>query len=78
MRKTLFLNNIFVRKRYVKLCAIWYHFWYHLFQPATLKVTLLHGIFSRFLNFENGTKLRNSSHMAISYGFTLKNEIHSR
>ena len=30
-----------------------------------LKVTLLHGCFSRFLNCTNGTKLRKTSHMII-------------
>ena len=34
------------------------------FQPATLlKVTLLHGCFSRFLNCTNGTKSHKASHM---------------
>ena len=28
-----------------------------------LKITLLHGCFSRFLNCKNGTKLRNASHI---------------
>ena len=33
-------------------------------QPATLlKVTLLHGCFSHFLNCTNGTKSRNASHL---------------
>ena len=33
-------------------------------QPAILlKLTLLHGCFSRFLNCTNGTKLRNTPHM---------------
>ena len=33
--------------------------------PATLlKVTLIHGCFSRFLNCTNGTKLRKTSHYA--------------
>ena len=59
------------------LCAIWYHlynlknaknnqrgviFLVKLQGPATkLKVTLLHGCFSRFLNCTNGTKSRNPS-----------------
>ena len=35
-------------------------------QPATsLKVTLLYGCFSRFLNCENGAKLRKASHMTF-------------
>ena len=39
------------------------HSWRRL-QPTTLlKVTLLHGCFSRFLNCTNGTKLRKTSHM---------------
>ena len=34
------------------------------FYPATLlKVTLLHGCFSRFFNCTNGTKLRNASYI---------------
>ena len=34
------------------------------FKPATLlKLTLLHGCFSRFLNYANGTKLRNAPHI---------------
>ena len=33
------------------------------FKPATLlKLTLLHGYFSRFLNRTNGTKSRNTPH----------------
>ena len=36
-------------------------------KPATLlKVTLLHGCFSRFLNCANGTKSRNASQMILS------------
>ena len=30
-----------------------------------LKVTLVHGCFSRFLNFTNDIKLRNASHMVV-------------
>ena len=45
-------------------CAIWYHL-YNLKKPATLlKLTLLHGCFSRFLNCTNGTKSRNASHIS--------------
>ena len=34
-------------------------------KPATLlKLTLLHGCFSRFLNCTNGTKSRNAPHLA--------------
>ena len=63
----------------VMLCAIWFHFYIlknvknthggvllsvKLQAPATLlKVTLLHGHFSRFLNCTNGTKSRNASHI---------------
>ena len=37
-----------------------------LLQPAALvKVTLLHGYFSRFLNCANGTKSRKESHIYI-------------
>ena len=36
------------------------------FEPKTLlKVTLLHGCFSRFLNCTNGTKLRNASQICL-------------
>ena len=34
---------------------------------AGLKLTLLHGCFSRFLNCTNGTKLRNASHILYSH-----------
>ena len=56
-------------------CAICYHLYSlkivkntHggglLLEPATLlKVTLLHGCFSRFFNFTDGIKLRNASHI---------------
>ena len=59
------------------LCTIWDHL-YNLrniktpmeecyFHPATLlKVTLLHGCFSRFLNCTNGTESRKTSHMSWS------------
>ena len=37
-----------------------------LLKPATLlKVTILHGCFSRFLNCANGTKSRNTSHLNV-------------
>ena len=40
-------------------------------KPATLlKVTLLHGCFSRFLNCTNSTKSRNAPHMSDHYGLT--------
>ena len=32
-------------------------------ESTLLKLTLLHGCFSRFLNGTNGTKLRNASHI---------------
>ena len=38
------------------------------FQPVTLlKVTLLHGCFSRFLNCANGTRSRKTSQMVLHY-----------
>ena len=44
------------------------------FYPATLlKVTLLHGCFSRFLNCTNGTKSRNASHV-FKYKYCQPNE----
>ena len=62
--------------KYVMLCAIWYHLYnlknvknthggvLLLVKPATLlKVTLLRGCFSRFLNCANGTKSNKASHM---------------
>ena len=37
-----------------------------IFKPVTLlKITLLHGYFSRFLNFTNSTKSRNASHICF-------------
>ena len=40
--------------------------WYHLLKPATLlKLTLLHGCFSRFLNCTSGTKPRNAPQMTV-------------
>ena len=55
----------------VVCCAIWYHF-YNLqnlkLQPATLlKLTLLHGCFSRFLSCRNGTKTRNAPQAVFMY-----------
>ena len=59
-------------------CTIWYHL-YNLknvknthggvlilvkLQALSLKRTLLHGCFSRFLNSTNGTKSRKASHMS--------------
>ena len=35
--------------------------WYHLYNSKNVKLPLLHGRFSRFLNCTNGTKLRNAS-----------------
>ena len=61
-------------KLFVMRCAIWCHL-YNLKTgkiqmeewPATLlKVTLLHGCFSRFWNCSNGTKLRKGTHLSIS------------
>ena len=71
---------------YSLIHKMWYvaQFWYHLYnlkniknihggmlQPATLlKVSLLHGCFSRILNCINGTKSRNASQMIqIFHGF---------
>ena len=34
-------------------------------QPATLKFTLFHGCFSRFLHCTNGTKSRNAPHIVF-------------
>ena len=53
---------------FVGRCAIWNVKNSHggvLLSLATLllKVTLLHGCFSRFLDCTNGTKLRNASHI---------------
>ena len=46
---------------------ITYMYYTYIFESATLlKVTLLHGCFSRFLNCTNGTKLHNASHMKMS------------
>ena len=36
-------------------------------RSISLKVTLLHECFSRFLNCTNGTKSRNTSHMRASF-----------
>ena len=41
----------------------------------TLKLTLLHGCFSRFLNFTNGTKSCNARHMHQSRSNTLYSSI---
>ena len=61
----------------IVFCAIWYHLYNFksvknthggvlLLVPVTLlKVTLLHGCFSRFLNCTNGTKSRNASRMVF-------------
>ena len=56
-------------KLYETLCAIWYHLYNLRNMKNThggvlllvLKIALLHGCFSRFLNFTNGNKLRNAS-----------------
>ena len=39
-----------------------------------LKVTLLHGCFSRFLNYTNGTKLRKASHFKATRRLFSRNE----
>ena len=51
-------------------CAIWYHLYNLKDMKNThggvlilLKLTLLHGCFSRFLNCTNGTKSCNAPHM---------------
>ena len=64
---------------YVMHCAIWYHF-YNLknvknihgemlflvkLQATLLKVTILHGYFSRFLNCTNGTESHKASHILL-------------
>ena len=42
------------------------------FKPATLlKLTLLHGCFSRFLNCTNGTKSRNAPHISAKPGIVM-------
>ena len=71
------------------LCAIWHHLYnlknvknthggvLLLIKLQALKITILHGRFSRFLNCTNGTKLRKSFHMrflqmqVLHYAFTL-------
>ena len=62
---------------YVMFCATWYHLYNLKFVKNThggvlllvaatlLKVPLLHGCFSRFLNCTNGTKSRNASLITI-------------
>ena len=62
--------QFFYKHTYEMLYAIWQHL-YNLKKRekqlwrsvALLKVTLIYRCFSRFLNFANGTKLRNASHM---------------
>ena len=55
-------------------CAVWYHLYNYknVKNPhgGALKVTLLYGCFSRFLNCTNGTKSRRTSH--ISAGKKIK------
>ena len=48
---------------FVKFKKTWKHPWRsaNFSKPAGLKVTLLHGCFSHFLNYTNGTKSRNKS-----------------
>ena len=60
---------------FVMRCAIWYHVYNlknvkntHgglLLLATLLKVTLLHGCFSHFLNCTNVTKSHNASHMQV-------------
>ena len=55
----------------VTLCAIWYHL-YHLKnikRTTLLKITLLNGCFSRFLNCTNDTKSRKASHLIKVLGW---------
>ena len=56
----------------VMRCAIWYHLYNlknvkntHRGVLILLKLTLLHGCFSSFLNCTNGTKSRNSPHLCL-------------
>ena len=61
----------------VMFCAIWYHVYnlknvknIHggvLLLVTWLKLTLLHGCFSHFLNCTNGTKLRKASHTVLDF-----------
>ena len=60
--------------QYVVFCAIWYHLYdlknvknTHEGVLLLLKVALLHGCFSRFLNCTNGTKSRNAPHMRVRF-----------
>ena len=63
----------------VMFCAIWYHLYNlknvkkHpgsvLLLATFVKVTLLHGCFSRFLDCTNGTKSRNAPHIQWPFGF---------
>ena len=61
-----------MRDTYVKRCAIWYHLYNlkksekHPWRSVTLKVTFILGFFSRFLNYTNGIKSHNASHMKIN------------
>ena len=50
-----------------------------LVKPATLlKITLLHGCFSRFLNSTNGTKLGKASHLHKFKSDSLEKQLHFR
>ena len=49
----------------------------HANPAALLKVTLLHGCFSRFLNYTNGTKPRKASQFTICRCNPAYNQIHS-
>ena len=72
------VNHLVMKpSKLIVFCAIWYHLYNFksvknthggvlLLVPVTLlKVTLLHGCFSRFLNCTNGTKSRNASRMVF-------------
>ena len=69
-KRFLVFPEVYLRayRSYEMLCAIWYHL-YNLKNVKNnygrllvlLKVSLLHGCFSRFLNCTNGTKSRKTS-----------------
>ena len=76
--RSKFMNERQTMISHVMYYTIWYHLYnlknmkkthggvLLLVKPATLlKVTLLHGCFSRFLNCANGTKSRKASHIYI-------------
>ena len=60
-----YLLPVYVRLRALRDFKFSFAF---IINPATLlKVKLLHGCFSRFLNCANGTKLCNASHINVTY-----------